>query len=49
MSARRRKTEFRVRIAAAQLDEMTAALEGELAGADVSWVALPIAAASPAQ
>ena len=43
VSGRQRRTEFRVRIAASQLDSMTAALTEELKSADASWLAVPIA------
>lgn len=44
VSARRRKTEFRVRVPTSHLDEMIAALESELRGAELDWVAVSIEA-----
>jgi len=44
VSARRRATEFRVRVAASLVDEMIAALESELRGVELDWVAVPIEA-----
>ena len=44
VSARRRETEFRVRVPAARVDEMISGLAYELGGALIDWVALPIEA-----
>jgi len=44
VSARRRRTEFRVRVPASHLDAMTAALASELRGAELDWLAVPIEA-----
>ncbi len=45
VSARRRATEFRVRIPASHLGELIAALESELRGLELEWFAVPIEAA----
>ena len=44
VSARQRKTEFRVRVPASHLDGMIAALASELRGAELDWLAVPIEA-----
>lgn len=46
VSARQRRTEFRVRIPASHLAQMTADLAIALPSADVSWVAVPVEANS---